>query len=287
MAEFPFKKPCLDSSVFIAGIEGEIVDGIKRDVIFRSIWAAAKAGQFKLYMSAIAIAEVYKMKYREMPSSGTLVEFIELINEPFVTVIEVDRETALHAHHLCQEYANDGLMPNDAMHLACALRAGCDYLLAWDRPLGYVNHPSILIKEPFIGSYGMFEDSEIATPEEIKAHQDLLAKRRLEKKAEGNRAERSAYNLKLQEGSDRFADEIVTLQKQGCLSSTFDTREVRKHFNGHPESHRLDTILADYCSDGKMVLRGSAARFTKMSRGRYAVLVTNGVSDDKNKNDIA
>jgi hypothetical protein len=41
-------------------------------------------------------------------------------------------------------------MPNDAIHLACALRAGCDVLLGWDNRFAKVTHPNIRLEEPQI-----------------------------------------------------------------------------------------------------------------------------------------
>jgi predicted nucleic acid-binding protein len=40
--------------------------------------------------------------------------------------------------------------PNDAVHLACALRGGCDVLLAWDDRFVKVQHPTLRIEEPRI-----------------------------------------------------------------------------------------------------------------------------------------
>ena len=78
-----YKRPCLDSSVFIAGIgTGEICNGIKRHVVFQFIWERAKAGEFPIFISAIALAEVYKKRRKMTSGDKALDEFLEYINEP-------------------------------------------------------------------------------------------------------------------------------------------------------------------------------------------------------------
>jgi len=61
--------------------------------------------------------------------------------------------------------------PNDAIHLACALSAGCDVLIAWDRPVASVTHDKIRIEEPSIYEKDMLPAIEIATPEEIAEYE--------------------------------------------------------------------------------------------------------------------
>ena len=167
-----YHKPCLDSSVFIGGLNGEIVNKIKRRVVLDYLWEKAQAGEFSaIYISAFAIAETYKKKGQLKANDGVYDEFLEFINESFVRVIELDRETALQAHELCRQYAGKGLMPSDAVHLASALRAGCDVLWAWDGPLTAITHPDIQIEEPYIYDRTFFTVNEIATPEEIEAYE--------------------------------------------------------------------------------------------------------------------
>lgn len=146
-----YYKPCLDSSFFLGGLNHEICNGIKREVVFRHIWQEAKDGKFEgVFISALTLAEVYKRRPRLMPAAAVLDEFLAHIDEPFVEVIEIDRETALKAHALCRQYAENRLLPSDALQLACALRASCDALLAWDGPLVGIHHDDIRIEEPCI-----------------------------------------------------------------------------------------------------------------------------------------
>lgn len=166
-----YRKPCLDSSAFIGGLNAEICNGIKRGVVFRYILDKARAGEFIIYIAAITLAEVYKTRKRATSSDPLLDDFLELVNEPFVEVIEVDRETGINAHKLCRRFAGNKLYPNDAIQLACALRAGCDVLLAWDTPLTGTSHPNIRIEAPAIYDRTLFTESEVATAEEILAYE--------------------------------------------------------------------------------------------------------------------
>lgn len=167
-----YVRPCFDSSLFIAALDKEICGGIKRDIVFHHIWEKAKDGDFQVFISAITIAEVYKRKTRPTAlSEHSLDEFLELINEPFVEVIEIDRETALNAHALCRRFAAEKLQPVDAMILACALRAKCDTLLAWDNPLVAVHHETIRIEQPQMIGRMLHTPSEQATEQEIKDYE--------------------------------------------------------------------------------------------------------------------
>lgn len=174
--EDKYQRPCFDSSVFLGGLNGEICDGIKRRIVFQHIWDKAKDGEFPVLLSAITIAEVYKKKNKTTPSDPVLDEFLECINESFVEVIEVDRVVALHAHRLCRQFSSQHLMPNDAMVLACALRAQCDVLLAWDGPLLNVQHDKIRIEKPAMIQRLLTTPSEKASVEEIKLYEEATKK---------------------------------------------------------------------------------------------------------------
>lgn len=124
-----YKKPCLDSSVFIGGLNDEIAGGIKRGVVFRYLVECAKNKDFKLYVASALIAEVYRPALsRTIPEVPVMDAFLELLGEDFIETVELDRETALVANKLCREHGGK-LRPFDAIHLASALSAKCDYLL--------------------------------------------------------------------------------------------------------------------------------------------------------------
>jgi predicted nucleic acid-binding protein len=264
-----YRKPCWDSSLFIAGLgDGEIVKGIKRGVVFRYLWEKAKTKEFPVLISAIAIAEVYKKKKRVTADHGLLDEFLEHINEPFVEVIEVDREIGLAAHSLCREYSANKLYPNDAIHLACALRAGCDVLLAWDTPLVAISHPRIRIEEPTIYERTLFTETEIATPDEIEGYGKRIAAEAAANVVSGN----EAAVLRRDESADALADQIVNLHRDGKLPTPFTTKHVREYLSGSFEASHLNTVLPNYCVGGDQVKRGRRARFNRVSRGNYISL---------------
>jgi predicted nucleic acid-binding protein len=168
-----YQRPLIDSSVFLGGLNAEICNGVKRKVVFDWLWEQAKSGKFeKVFISAITLAEVFKTKKRtgeptlESPTES-LDEFLALIEEEFVEVVEVDRTLGLEAHALCRKYK---LWPNDGIQLACALRAHCDVLVIWDRPvLLAVKRDDIRIEEPCIYDRNIFtlEGVELASPEEV------------------------------------------------------------------------------------------------------------------------
>ena len=171
-----YKQPCFDSSVFLGKLKEEICRTIKRAVVFDWVWQRAKAGEFEVVISSLTLAEVYKTKRRidgqvEATELETehCDEFLELINEPFVKVIELDRETGLLAHALCRKY---NLWPGDGIQLASAIKAGCDVLIAWDRPLVGKTHDSCRIEEPTIYQRDLFNRGiEIASAEEIAEYE--------------------------------------------------------------------------------------------------------------------
>lgn len=167
-----FRKPCFDSSVFVGGLNKEIVNRVKRRVVLDYLWERAKAGDFQVFISAFCLAETFKKRRGPSLKEGKCYEeFLDFINEDFVQVIEIDREIGLHAHELCRRFRANSLMPGDAVHLACAIRAGCDVLLAWNGPLNTVTLDEIKIEEPHIWEPSMFEKSEMATDEGIAAYE--------------------------------------------------------------------------------------------------------------------
>jgi predicted nucleic acid-binding protein len=260
-----YKRLCLDSSVFIGNLFHEICRGIKRDVIFRYIWDKAKAGEFRIFISAITIAEVYKTKKQHIPDEQQLDEFLELIAEPFVEIVEVDRETAIKAHKLCRKYRDNKLMPNDAVQLACAIQAKCDVLLAWDAGLNSVQYSGIEIKEPEIYDRTLFTETEFATAQEIDDYDKTVAKN----KKFREKAAKLAELRRLTNESDQLADLVVLLVRGGHIVAPFTSRHVRDHLGQRFETSKLNKLLPEYCADGSRVRRGSTVRFVRVSKGMY------------------
>lgn len=153
MAE-QYKKPYLESSVFIAWIKGESIpqtDAEGKEIgrenradIAKHILSLAEAGQFPVYTSSITIAEVHKRNNGKPASEGDS-NAIDFFRSGFFKIIDVDRTIAESAHRCCRSHK---LKPYDAVHLACALRAGCDVLLTWDSDLLDITHDGITISKP-------------------------------------------------------------------------------------------------------------------------------------------
>jgi hypothetical protein len=185
--------------------------------------------------------------------------------KPFVEVIEVDREIGLDAHRFCRQYSSNKLLPNDAIHLACALRASCDVLLAWDTPLTTVSHPGIRIEEPSIYDRGLFTDNEVATGAEITEYEARISSERDKREAAARALVREQRHII----ADKLSDTIVALHKDGKLPTPFTTRQVRNLLGSQYEDPLINEILHGYCADGVQVKRGRGARFKRVSRGQY------------------
>ena len=150
MAE-KFRKPYIESSVFISLINDEISGDVERGKIAACLLSHAEAGNFPVYTSTMTIVEVHKKRgegYTTLDSqrSELILQFFE---HDYIKIIDVDRRISEEAHRYCQKY---GLMPVDAVHLASAIRGGCDIFLTWDKSLlakaSQIEDVPIIIAEP-------------------------------------------------------------------------------------------------------------------------------------------
>jgi predicted nucleic acid-binding protein len=151
----PYKKPYLDSNVFISLIQGEKVmkkvvtrvpgvdkNGKKvtrdkvemvevdRTPIVQYILRAAQRGDYEIYTSTLTWAEVHRLKGEE--TARTLQEdetILQFLQNSYIVPIEASRLIGEEANRLCRKF---GIYPMDAIHLASALSEKCDVLLAWD-----------------------------------------------------------------------------------------------------------------------------------------------------------
>lgn len=155
MAE-TYKKPYVDSSVFIAWVKAEVVGGADRGKIAQHILSAAERGDFSIYTSALTLAEVHKLRTGRTLPNGDSDKIIEYLERSHVKLIDVDRRIGEEANRLCRTH---GIKPNDAIHLASALRAGCDVLLAWDKRFTAVQTEQIRLEEPMIGQLTLLDQS--------------------------------------------------------------------------------------------------------------------------------
>ncbi len=159
MADDRYVKPYVESSVFISWIRGENgvpMRGQQIDCakITETVLQDAEKGDYRVITSHLTIAEVHKKKgFTKLTDTenGQLLKYFE--NE-FIAFVEVDRAIAEEANRLCRRYSDQKLSPNDAIHLASALKAGCDVLLTWDGGLLDIAHPNVKIEWPRITKRG-------------------------------------------------------------------------------------------------------------------------------------
>lgn len=153
MAADLYASPYFESSVWISWIKKEIVDGIPRGEIVTHLLQHAERGAFPIYTSTLTLAEVHKRRHSDKLTDKQDEDILAFFEHDYVRLIDVDRSIAEHANRLCRDTSlvppnTRLLLPNDAIHLACALRAKCDYLLAWDGGITNCTHPGIMIAAP-------------------------------------------------------------------------------------------------------------------------------------------
>ena len=149
-----YRRPYVESPVFIAFIRGESKgDDHNCKAVVDTILKAAEDGDFAIFTSSLTIAEVFKNK--RQGTQLTEEENQDLrpyFRESYIRLIEVDRDIAERANELCRTHQpgpnRPALRPNDAIHLACAERADCEVLLAYDPDLTKQSHDSISIEWP-------------------------------------------------------------------------------------------------------------------------------------------
>lgn len=159
-----YRKPYVDSSVFIGFVKGEIdTHGNDRGAIGQNLFDRANEGRYRIYTSTLTLAEVVKLRTGPVTPDDKLEAIAALFDYPFIEFIELDRGIGEGARRICQE---QGLKPNDAVHLASAARAGCDVVLAWDDRFVACDNPPVPVAEPEIkgqmafGHEAVREDSE-------------------------------------------------------------------------------------------------------------------------------
>ncbi|TAK22565.1 MAG: PIN domain-containing protein [Chloroflexota bacterium] len=140
-----YRAPYFDSSVWIAWVMGEVIDGVNRADIARHLLVVAQSGVFKIHTSTWTMAEVHKKRHfrlLETEQDQTILRFFE---QEFIALIELDREIGERANQIARDF---GIAPGDAVHRATAIRAECDVVLAWDGPLTGRTDLPIPVEEP-------------------------------------------------------------------------------------------------------------------------------------------
>ena len=130
-----FQKPYIDSSVFLAVIKKEAIlcsNGLMRWQAAEHILREAERGRYQLYTSTITLAEVRRIRGRNIELTQTEFDTVSgFFRNEYLRVSAVTREIAEKAQSLGARY---GILPMDAIHLATAIHLRCDVLLVWDKP---------------------------------------------------------------------------------------------------------------------------------------------------------
>jgi predicted nucleic acid-binding protein len=151
MALLRYKRPFLDTSVFLAAINGEklVADGSTRGEVARDILLAAERKEIDLIASTLVAAEIIYKKGSKVPSDEPEPEIDAILNnrDRPVLWVDVDYSLTTEARHLARTH---GLAVNDSIHLAAALRAKADVLLRWDREFkGLAKIAGIELLDPY------------------------------------------------------------------------------------------------------------------------------------------
>lgn len=130
-----FTVPYADASFWIAHVRKETTPGagdLMRWQITERILQAAQQGKYKLYSSAVTLAEVRRLQNRDITlATDELEQVRQFFQHEFIQLVDVTREIGEQAQRLGAQY---GIRPIDAIHLASALAWECDVLLVWDKP---------------------------------------------------------------------------------------------------------------------------------------------------------
>ncbi|MGA5602814.1 type II toxin-antitoxin system VapC family toxin [Streptomyces griseoincarnatus] len=141
----------LDSNCFIDWAQGT---GCPREA--ESMLRTAKAGHIRLYTSTVTLAEA-----RGTSASAHRLRIRTLLQEPYVTLVEVTRRVGLIANDITAEKPK--IRGLDAIHLACAIFAGADVYVSRnfrDFTPGDVCK-GVLMRTPFeYGGPGLFSGSD-------------------------------------------------------------------------------------------------------------------------------
>ena len=135
-----------DSSVWIALIKGEVVKGVDRCLVPRMILEDALNGDVTLYISRLTIVEVHKKRnYSSLTKEEDDRVQVDFFKHEYIKKIDVDYWVAENARHIAWEY---NLRPNDAIHVASALKVNAEILHHWDGDFGNVPSDILLSSEP-------------------------------------------------------------------------------------------------------------------------------------------
>ena len=119
-----------DSSVWIALIKGEVVDGVDRCEVPRMILEDAKDDKVTIFTSRVTKVEVHKKRrYQSLTKDENNEIQSRFFDHEYIKKVDVDKSIADSAHELAWKY---NLRPNDAIHVASAIKVKAEVLHHWD-----------------------------------------------------------------------------------------------------------------------------------------------------------
>lgn len=143
-----YQQPYLESSVFIALVKGEIVNGVDRAEIAQNILDDAAAGRWSVFTSTFTLAEVIKDRRRLPLTLSEEQRIDDFFKHEYIKLVVLDRELAELARKVARLH---GFRPPDAVHMASAIKVRADELLTWDEGNFPINHTieGVAIKLPY------------------------------------------------------------------------------------------------------------------------------------------
>lgn len=128
-----FTRPYLDANVYIAAIAGPKGEDPAKVQLAANLLQLAEDGHYEVVASTFLAAEVIKSPGSPTPldpqEESTIAGYLQ---RGFIVMYEVDMRIAEKARQLSRDF---GLKPPDAVHVATAIRGGCDQFLTWDDKL--------------------------------------------------------------------------------------------------------------------------------------------------------
>ena len=140
-----YRYPYIDTCVFLS----VVIQEPGKWEISQNVLTNIENKMFKGVICPYTYAECHKDRTGKATYQDIEALVIDhLNNDAIFDLIQVSRSIGIKANELCRTY---GVHPVDAIHLACALYAGCDRLLTWDSNLiKKANLPDLIVEEPRI-----------------------------------------------------------------------------------------------------------------------------------------
>lgn len=147
----------------------------------KGVLLGAVDGSIKILTSALTIAEVIYIRTGDKITREQAEDIRSMFEEDYIQIVNVDRTVAITARELMWSYGQKSLRPNDALHVASAIRgaqlarAKSIFLDTFDMDLLklngiIINDPPLIIGIPnIVYQEKMFEEGTEEGTEEIEA----------------------------------------------------------------------------------------------------------------------